>query len=410
MAVTGVEQTKSRLDQVKQFGGLVLVAMLVAALVIGALIITGLFSFVPAPQITVFSIALPSEATAFIGAFTLALVLILAYVNFASLVLSSLRKAWEFWLELPTRVQALVLGLEAGALAGLALYATSVLIRPFAVVTMLGAAAVVLVVVAAATLQATGAEWTIVEWARALNVSALVAGLVALLSAFVFSGVAPAYVPPAVFLAGWGICVFLLHRRRTGMGDSVVTRLLVNSGYAQMRQIETASVSVGSGLAAGLVVGILVGVAGTAPSGPLRRALLSVAVVWPVVTFATSVGWPDAERNDLVIDDISVRTSTELRELTVRNVGTRPVDLRGAKVIDATNEMYHIGFNQTLSAGGTAKFEIPEEFDLATHERYEISSLPRGLALMRDASEPEIVTLDGKAYVLVWIDQLDDGG
>ena len=410
MAVKGLEQTKSRLDQVKEFGGLVLVAMLLAALVVGALIITGLFSFVPTPQVTVFALELPSEATAFIGAFTLALVLILAYVNFASLVASSLKKVWEFFLGLQTQVQAIVLGLEGGAIAGLAVYATSMLIRPFATVTILAAAAVVFVVLTAATLQVTGTAWTVVEWARALNMSALVAGLVALLSAFVFSGVAPGYVPPAVFVVGWGLCLFLLHRRRTGMGDSFVTRFLVSSGYAQMRQIETVSVSVGTGLAAGLVVGIIVGVGGVAPSGPLRRALLSIAVVWPVVTFATSVGWPDAERNDLVIDDISVRTSTELRELTVRNVGDRPVDLRGAKVIDATSEMYHIGFDQTLGAGGTAKFEIPEDFELATHERYEVSSLPRGLALMRDASEPEIVTRDGKAYVLVWIDQLDETG
>lgn len=408
MAVKGLEQTRSRLDQAKRFGGLIVVAILVAALAVGILIISGLISFVPTPRITVFRVEIPGRITTFIGAFSLALGLLIAYVYFAALIKNTFEKVWEYWVELPTRIQAIVLGLEAGLVAGLALVVSNQLVTGFSLTTILVTAGVVLVVATLVTFRANDVGWTIAEWGRTLNMAALIAALVAILSGFVFAGVAPGYMPPAVFLLGWAVCAYLFFRRRHAREDSVVTRFLVGSGYAQMRQVETVSVSIGTGLAAALVVAILVAIAGTAPSGTLRRAVLSIAVVWPVVTFATSVGWPDVERTDLVIDDISVRTSTEMRELTVRNVGDRPVDLQGAKAIDATNELYHVGFTERLGTGGTAKFEIPEDFELGTHDPYEVSSLPLGMVLMKNATEPEIVTRDGKAYILFWIDQLED--
>lgn len=408
MAVQGLEETKSRLDQAKRFGGLVVVAILVAALVVGVLIVTGLFNFVPTPQVRILGIVVPGTVTTFVGAFTLALTLILAYVYFAKLIESSILKVRDYWLDLPTRIQAIVLGLEAGVLAALGLYVTHVLANPFALTTVLVTVGVVWVVVTLVTLEVHDAGWTITEWARTLNMGALIGALVAVLAGFVFAGVAPGYMPPAVFLLGWAVCAYLLFRRRQAIEDSYVTGLLTRTGYAQLRQVDTVSVSLATGLVVALLVAILVAVAGTAPAGVLARAALSIVVVWPVVTFATSVGWPDAERTDLVIDDISVRTSTDMRELTIRNVGDRPVDLRGARVVDAANELYHTGFHSTLGAGGTAKFEIPKEFELATHERYEVFGLPLGLVVMKDATEPEIVTRDGKAYVLFWIDQVED--
>lgn len=408
MAVQGLEETKSRLDQAKRFGGLVLVAILVAALVVGFLIVSGLFTFVPAPQLRVLGFVVPPTWTTFVGAFSLALALILAYIYFAKLIRSFFQKVTEFWIGLPIRIQAMVLGLEAGIVAGLGLYITHVLVRPFAVSTMLVTVGVVWILVTLVTLEVVDLGWTIIGWARTLNMGGLIGGLVAVLAGFVFAGVAPGYMPPAVFLIGWAVCTYLLFRRRQALEDSYVTRLLTKTGYAQMRQVDTVSVSLGTGLVVALVVAALVGIAGTAPSGLLGRTALSIAVVWPVVTFATSLGWPDSELTDLVIDDISVRTSTEMRELTIRNIGDRPVNLEDAKVVDATNEVYHLGFNSTLGAGGRAKFEIPEDFELATHERYEVFGLPGGLVLMKNATDPEIVTRDGKAYALDWIDQVTD--
>lgn len=408
MAVRGLEETTSRLDQAKRFSGLVLGAIIVAALVVALLIITGLFTYTPAPRVRVLGFVIPPTWTAFIGTFTIALTLILIYVYYAQLVRESIRKAQEYWTDLPTRIQAIVLGLEAGLLAGLSLYITHVFVREFAIATMLVTAGAVWIIVTLVTLRVHEQGWTLLEWGQRLNVSALIAGVIAILSGFVFAGVAPGYLPPVVFLVGWAICTYLLFRRRHTIEDSIVTDLLTRTGYAQMRQVETISVSIGTGLVVAVIVAILVGVAGTAPSSAFQRIVLSVLIVWPVVTIATSLGWPSHEWTDLVIDDISVR-STDQRELTVRNRGDKPVNLHNAKVVDANNNLYHIGINKTLTPGETAKFEIPQDFELATHDRYEVLALPFGLVLMMEATEPKIVTWDGKEYILFWIDQLTDG-
>lgn len=407
MAVRGLEQTTSRLDQAKRFGGLVLVAILFAALVVAFLILTGLFTYAPAPRVRVLGFIIPPALTAFIGTFTLALTFILVYVYYAQLVRSSIGKVVQFWSDLPTWIQAVVLGLEAGLIAGVGLYITHVSIYEFTTATILVTVGAAWGIATLVTLRVHGQEWTILEWAQRVNVSALIAGVVAVLSGFVFAGVAPGYMPPVVFLVGWAICTYLILRRRHAMEDSIVTTFLTRTGYAQMRQVETVLVSIATGLGVAVIVAIIVGVAGTAPNSAFQRTVLSILIVWPVVTLATSLGWPSRERTDLVIDDISVRTSGQ-RELSVRNKGATPVNLHNAKVTDANNDLYHIGINRTLTPGETTKFEIPEDFDLATHDRYEVLALPFGLVLMMEATEPRIVTLDGKSYILFWIDQLTE--
>lgn len=408
MAVKGLEQTTTLLDQAKRLGGLLLIAVIAAALVVGTLVLTGLFGFVPAPQVTVLGFVLPPSWTAFVGAFTLALTMVLGYVYFAALVRSSLQKALKFWRGLPEVVQAIVLALGAGILTGLSLSLTDRFLYTLgAAVVVAGAAGVVFVVVVL-TLRLRDRGWTLREWARTLYTSALIGGVVAALTAFAFAGRAPGYTPAAVFLGGWGICLYLLFRRHHRIEDSVVTRLLTNTGYAQMRQIDTVPVSIGTGLVLAVVVAVLVGVFGTTPESAVQRAGFSVLLVWPVVTVATSLGWPSRERTTLVLEDINVRNSTELREVTIRNLGDWPVDLREAKITDANDTLYQININVSLGAGEAAKFEIPEIFELAAHDRYEVIDLPFGLVLTREATEPTVVTRDGREFKLLWIDQVPE--
>ena len=408
MAVRGLEQTTSRLDQVKRLGGLVLVAVIIAALVVGAFILTGLFAFTPVPQVRVLGFRIPPEWTAFIGAFSIALMFILAYVYYAKLVRNSLQRAKKLWFGLPEPIQEFVLALQAALVAGAAVYLTHQYLFTFQTITLVAVPVGVGVLVLLLTMRVRSRGWTLVEWARTLYLSALVAALVALLVTFAFAGVAPGYTPPTVFLVGWGVCLYLLFRRHQTIEDSVVTRLLTRSGYAQMRQIETVSVSVVTGLVLAALVAALVGALGTTPDSAFRRALLSVALVWPVVTIATSIGWPTSERIALVIEDINVRSSTGNREVTIRNTGNETVNLRGAKITDAHNGLYQISIDISLGAGEAAKFEVPESFELAVHDRYEVSGLPFGLALMRDATEPTVVTRRGRAYLLIWVDQLSE--
>ena len=408
MAVKGLEQTTTLLDRAKRLGGLLLIAILVAALVVGTLLLTGLFGFVPAPQVTVLGFVLPPSWTAFVGAFTLALTLILGYVYFAALVRSSLRKVLEFWRGLPDWAQALVLGLQAGFVAGLSLFLTDRFLYTLQVPIMLAVGIGVGLVVVGLTLRLRDRGWTLREWVQTLYTSALIGGVVAALTAFAFAGRAPGYAPAAVFLVGWGLCLYLLFRRRHRIEDSVITRLLTSTGYAQMRQVDPVPVSIVTGLVLAVVVAILVGIFGTTPDSSARRAGFSVLLVWPVVTVATSLGWPSKERTDLVLEEINVRNSTELREVTIRNLGDWPVNLRNAKITDANDTLYQISINVSLGAGEAAKFEIPEPFDLAAHDRYEVLELPIGLFLTREATEPMVVTRDGKLYKLLWIDQLPE--
>lgn len=416
MAVQGLEQTQSRLDQVKKFGGLVMVAILVAALVVGVLVFTGLFSFLPVPQIRILGFLLPSEWTAFVGAFTMALTIVIGYVYYSKLVLNTFKRVVEFWAGLPDLLQSLVLALQAVVLVAVALYLTDQYVFNYRDVTVISVPVIIGILALALTVVVRNRGWTLTQWARTFYLSALLAGVVGGLVGFAFAGVYSSdppdilliTTPPAAFLFAWGVLLYLLLRRRKTIQDSFATGLLTRSGYAQMRQVETLSVSLGTGLVLGVAVALIVGVFGTAPDSAVQRALLSVVLVWPVVTIATSFGWPTEERFNLVIEDINVRSSTGHREVTIRNTGDDNVTLRGAKITDAHNRLYRLRIDVELGAGEAAKFEIPESFEFATHGRYEISELPFGLAFMKDATEPTVVTRRGRQYVLVWIDQQDE--
>jgi len=410
MAVRGLEQTTTRLDQAKRFGGWVVVAIIVAALIIGALVLSGLFAFVPAPKVRVLGILLPSRWTAFIGAFTVALTIILAYVYFAKLVKSSIGKVKKFWVGLPGLVQATVLAAGAGLLAVLGVYLTDQLLISFAPLAFILAGVGVGVVTLALTVLVQRRGWTLLAWTQTLFTSALVGVVVAILTTFAFFGVIPPYSPPAVFLATWAVCTFLFYRRRQQVEGSLITRILTNTGYAQMRRVETLSVSVGTGMVLGFLVALIVGVAGTLPENQFQRAGVTMLLVWPLVTLATSTGWPSPEWTDLVIEDINVRSSTDLREVTIRNLGDRPIDLSSAKITDTHDTLYQANISVSLGAGEAAKFEIPEVFELAVHDRYKLFGFPFGLSLTRESTEPAVITRSGRKYQLLWIDQAQDGG
>lgn len=406
MAVQGLEQTKSKLDQLKQFGGWVLIAIVVAAILVGGLIVSGAIGFMPLQPLVVFGIVIPETWVAFLAAFTVAIGMILAYVYFYQLVLSTISRMMNYWEKMPQWVKVGLFALQAAIIAGLAMWLTHQYHFAFQMLTLVAIPVVAFILTFDFTGRLLELGWTFKEWMRTMYVSALIGAVVATLSTFAFAEVAPGYLPAAVFLAGWTVGIYLFYRRRHHVGDDAIARILTKTGYAQMRQVETASVSLLSGLGAGVVIAILVGFFGTTPGSLVQRAVLSIVLVWPVVTIATSIGWPSYERQALVIDDISVRSSTDLRELTVRNIGDAPVSLHNAKIQDAHNNLYHIAIRASLSAGESGKFEIPQDFELAARGQYEVGTLPFGLTIMKEAHHPRIVTRDGKLYVLRWIDQV----
>lgn len=406
MAVKGLEETQSKLDQVKQFGGVVLIAIIAAVLIVGVLILSGTFQFIPSTTIRVLGFTIPPEYVTLLSVFTLAFAVVIGYVYMLQLIKSTFGKIKRKWLDLSQTIQAATFGLQAGILAGVSLYLTHVYLFAFQLITLVGLSVAAFVVLTYATMKVWDMGWGIREWAKAVYMSILVGALLATLSTFAFIEIAPGYMPPALFLGGWAICNYLLFRRKHAVEDSYISKVLTQTGYAQMRQVDTVSVSIGTGLVLAIVVAAVVGYFGTQPSGLLQRVALSVVLVWPVVTIATSIGWPSTERTDLVIEDINVRSSTNQRELTVRNHGDRPIDLHQAKIRDAHDTLYYVGIRASLTPGEAGRFEIPESFELAAHDRYDVYSLPKGFALMKEAEEPEIITRDGAVYVLYWVDQL----
>jgi len=408
MSVSGLQQTRSRLRVLKRFGGLVFVALAIAVLVVGVLILTGTLGKIRTPAIRILGFRLPQRITIFLGAFTMSLSIILMYVFYWRAVKRLVRKAVRFWKRLPDWVQALVVGLLAGLVAGLSLWVTDRYLYEFWWVTMVLVGLGVALLVMFITMKVRDRGWELLAWFRILCTSALIGSVIAVLTTFAFTGVVPGYTAPVVFLISWGLCLYLLFRRSHTFEDSIITRILARTGYAQMRQVETLSVSAVTGLAIAVLVALIVGKMGTTPDDPLRRAGFSILLVWPVITIAVSIGWPSRKYENLVIENISVRESTENRVITVRNFGDDPVKLRRTKVTDSNNKLYKINGEVTLGTGEAANFEIPETFELASHEQYKLFGFPFDLVLMRLATKPEYITRDGRRFVLRWIDQLDE--
>lgn len=407
MAVKGLEQTTTLLDHVKRLGGWVAIAIIVAAIFAGALILTGVIGFLPVPRVTLFGrITLPKSWVAFVAAFTVAMMVILAWVYLFKLIKNTYKKWKRKWLKLSDTPQNAVLALQAAILAGIAFWITHRLFFAFRLVTLILVPVAVFVVIFVVTGRLRDQGWTIMEWTRALYTSALIGAVVAVLSTLAFLGVTPGYTPAAVFLGAWAVGIYLFYRRRRRHMDDIITRILTKTGYAQMRVVETFSVSIFTGLGAAIIVAILVGFGGTTPDSMVQRIILSVLIVWPGVTLGTSIGWPSKDRSALVMDDINVRSSSGIHELTLRNMGDEPVDIYRAKIQDADDRLYYVGIKARLSAGESGKFEIPQDFELAARGQYELVSLPFGLTLMKDSSHPKIVTRDGKKFVLRWIDQV----
>jgi len=408
MSVSGLQQTRTRLRQLKRFGGLVFVALAIAVLIVGILILTGTLGFIRTPTIRILGFRLPKRITVFLGAFIMSLSMVLMYVFYWRAIKMLYRKIKRFWKRLPDWVQALVVGLLAGSVAGASLWVTDRYLYEFWWVQMVLVGLAVALLVTFITIKVRERDWTLLAWFRILCTSALIGSVIAVLGTLAFTGVVPGYTPPVVFLVSWGLCLYLLFRRSHTFEDSIITRILARTGYAQMRQVETMSVSMVTGLVIAALVALPVWAFGTTPTDDLQRAGLSILLVWPVITIAVSFGWPSREYNDLVIENINVRESTENRVITTRNFGDNPINLRKTKVTDANNKLYKINGAVTLGTGEAANFEIPESFELASHEQYELFGFPFDLVLMRMATKPEFITRDGRRFVLRWIDQLDE--
>lgn len=407
MSIKGVEASTQRFAKLKKLGPIVLVAALLAAVIVGVMLFFGLIDSLPIVPIFVLGVMITPTWTVYLSAFVLSATLVLVYVTYGKAIRRIGRKTKRYWLGLPQRAKAVVLGLETGIVAGLSVYVVDVLAFDYPALLSAGVGVAGWVVVVLLTLYLLEKEWDLAEWAKALNTGALISGVVAVLFAFVFANVVPGFGINVVFFLGWVLASYALARRTYAVEDSVVTRLLVSSGYAQMRQVNRLLVSVATGFGVGLLVAVLVGLFGSTPSSPILRTGLSISVVWPMVVVAVYWGWPSHERTNLIIEGIKPRDDGD-RELTVRNVGDSSVDLGRAKLRDAENRIYGMVTAVSLGAGQARKLRITEEFTLDSSGKYLVIDLPFGFSLEKEATHPSVITRDGRRFTLLWADEVTE--
>ena len=243
-------------------------------------------------------------------------------------------------------------------------------------------------------------------WSRA-SIGGLVCGLIATLAvvaSVVFSTVEPYFLPVAFFVT-WPLsttALVLYIRRRASNPQSVVTSVVVAAGYAQLKGLESRTLSLFVGLVAAIVGAVAAHYSAIWYFGQ-SKLLLTAGVCLVVGLAVTLLAFnyyesTTIERADLSILSVSHRPSRSVRELTIRNDASRLVDLTDSKLRDTEYDIYRLGVNMTLGPGQTCTFEIPESFSLAPND--ESMDLPLGYTLKQGGETPVIFSRSGETFAL----------
>lgn len=206
-------------------------------------------------------------------------------------------------------------------------------------------------------------------------------------------------------LATWPFVTYwTLKVLETSRDGSVLKRLvsavLVGTGYAQLRQLETRTVVAITGFFVALGVGI---------------GLTEVGVGWPITTpiaglvwVLATMGWyrwyesRTTTRTALAIVDYAA----DAGELTIKNEGTETVALANATIRDTTYDLYELGVDLRLEPGATRTLAVPAAFSLEPSDA--VRELPLGYTLDTGQETAVIHTQDGRAYRLQREHEADD--
>jgi hypothetical protein len=181
-----------------------------------------------------------------------------------------------------------------------------------------------------------------------------------------------------------------------------VSALLVRTGFAQVRRIQSVTVA----LSLGFLVGIIGAMLASLTVGSLLVTVLAFLLAWALGTLGT-LRWfqrTDIAYSDLVIVDVRDRSSGRRRELAVANERDERVDLRDAKIRDTEYDLYRTNIDVLLGPGQTETFDIPPNFSLYPSSEALTTDLPLGFSLSQSADAPVIVTRDGEKFTLRWAD------
>ena len=400
-----VRKVPKTLAQLKRLVIILIGAAIGAAVLTAVLVATGLVGFVPAAELR--QVNLVVEPWLVVGVtifFHLALVGTV-YVFFAKKIRKKVGQARDGWSELPDAARAVVAGLPFAIVAALALVATDARAASIPVAVRLVVPLVVWLVVLAVAFTHLRSNERLGDLFNRLVVGTVAgcgfAAAVILFDRLVDAVGVPGYVPLLVlFLAAPLAAAVLVRSAQRERG--YLSALLVRTGFAQVRRIQSLTVA----LSLGFLVGIIGAMLASLTVGSLLVTVLGFLLAWALGTLGT-LRWfqrTDIAYSDLVIVDVRDRSSGRRRELAVANERDERVDLRNAKIRDTEYDLYRTNIDVLLGPGQTETFDIPPGFSLYPSSEALTTDLPLGFSLSQSADAPVIVTRDGEKFTLRWAD------
>lgn len=407
---TGLLSGGSRLRQV-----VVVIALgaFAGGLVTGVLAVSGLLAIVPPIQIPILEFSLSPGVVAFFGTFLVTVVIAIIYIAFNQQVRKRIPWAKEQWARLPNVVKAILVALPIAEVGEVSLTLVDIFAYGDTIPSVYRLVVFVLafLIVAFLTFRHLVAKDELSRWNKTILTGGVIAGSVAvgivLVDVFVLGSVVPGLVPLLVFYLGWPFGSFLVLRQIRRKEEGFFSVLLVKSGFAQMRQLQTVTVA----LAVGFLVALLVGIVLQVVVGNFQLTTFTFVAVWILGTIVA--GWwfdRSITRTDLVVTEVRERSSNRSRELTVTNTGEDTIDMRNAKIRDTEYDLYRTSMDIVLGAGQTGRFTIPPEFSLYPSEHDLDIDLPFGFSISQGADAPVLVTLEGIEYELQLEPEADGDG
>jgi ABC-type multidrug transport system fused ATPase/permease subunit len=400
-----VKKLPKTLKQAKRLV-IVLVGAAVAAAVLTALLVaTGLIDVVPETRLRSIDAVVAPWLVVGVALFVHLAFVGTVYVFFAKRIRNKTGQAIDQWSELPAVAKAAIAGLPFTVVAALAIVATDVVASALPLVVRLVVPVLVWAVVSAAAfyhLRSNDRLGGLLErFGTGTVVGCGFASGVILVDRLVGQLAVPGYVPLVALFTTAPLATAVLVRsaqRERGY----LSELLVRSGFAQVRRIQSVTVA----LALGVLVGVIGALLASLAVGTLLVTLLVFLVVWLLGTYA-ALRWfrrTDVAHSDLVIVDVRERSSGRRRELAVANERDERVDLREAKIRDTGYDLYRTNIDVVLGPGQTETFDIPPGFSLFPSTEAMASDLPLGFSVSQSADAPVIVTRDGEKFKLRWAD------
>jgi F0F1-type ATP synthase assembly protein I len=379
----------------------------------GALAFAGLLSLVPPIPIPGLDGEIPAAVVVFVATFLVVAAVVVLYVLFNEQVRERIPWAKEQWAKVPSVIKAVVVALPIAEVAEFSLALVDVWSYGNEIPTVyrLVVFGLAFVVVWFLTFRHLVARDELSRWNRVLLTGGVIAGGTAvgivLVDLFVLGSVLPGVVPLAALYLGWPLASFLILRQIRQSEEGFFSVLLVKSGFAQMRQLQTVTVAIAVGFLFALVVGVVLQVV----LSLFQVTSVAFLVVWLLGTLAA--GWwfdRSITRTDLVVEEVRERSTNRSRELTVTNTGEETIDMREAKIRDTEYDLYRTSMDIVLGAGQTGQFTIPPEFSLYASEHDLGIDLPFGFTISQGADAPVLVTREGVEYELQFEPREDADG